>query len=309
MNLSSRNFIKRILILGHSGFIGGHLVRRLQSLPNVEIIGEALPDIDLTRSEDAEKLVPLLDAQTTVVMCAAIKRQLGDNLDTFSRNVTMAVNLCRILEKRPVARFIYFSSAAVYGEEITNLQITEETVIQPTSLYGAGKFACECLFRKIIGPPATLVILRPALIYGPNDQGSYGPSGFVKAAVKGEPITLWGDASELREFVFVEDVARLVHRLVVHEFEGVLNIVTGKSHAFKEALDFVAQLVPLKYEVVSRSRTKSKADHRFDITRLRRSFPDFLFTGLEEGIRRTIQFETGGVSDTTSGIPCHAGRT
>jgi len=298
MNSGSRQNIKRVLILGHSGFIGGHLVRRLrEQLPDKEIVGEALPAIDLTRGEDAEKLTPLFDDGTAVIMCAAIKRQLGDDLDTFSRNVAMAVNLCRIIEKRPVARFVFFSSAAVYGEEITSLQITEETAVQPTSFYGAAKFACECLFRKIIRPPASLVILRPALIYGPGDQGGYGPSGFVKTAVKGGPITLWGDGTELREFVFIEDVTRLVHQLVFHEFDGVLNIVAGKSHSFKEALDAVSQLVPTRHEVVSRPRTKPKADHAFDTARLKQLFPDFTFTGLEEGIGWTVEFERGSVSD------------
>jgi UDP-glucose 4-epimerase len=309
MNSSANQNIKRVLILGHSGFIGSHLVRHLREhLSDVEIVGEALPDIDLIRREDAEKLAPLFDAGTVVIMCAAIKRQMGDNLDTFSANVAMAANLCRLLEKRPVARFVFFSSAAVYGEEITSLKITEETAAQPTSFYGAAKFACECLFRKVIQPPASLVILRPALVYGPGDQGSYGPSGFVKAAVRGEPITLWGDGTELREFVFVEDVAQLVRRLVFHEFRGVLNIVTGKSHTFKEALDGVSQLVPLKYEVVSRPRTKPKADHAFDTARLKQFFPDFPFTGLEEGIERTVEFEKGSVSAKISGTPSKAQR-
>src|SRR5438034_8940019 len=93
MNSSSRQNVKRVLILGHSGFIGSHLVCRLpDQLPFVEIVGEELPTIDLTRDEDTEKLAPLFDAGTTVIMCAAMKRQMGDNLDTFSRNVAMAVN-------------------------------------------------------------------------------------------------------------------------------------------------------------------------------------------------------------------------
>src|SRR2546421_8155294 len=131
---SHQNRIERVLILGHSGFIGGHLVRWFREhSPGVKILGEALPNIDLIRGEDADKLAPLFDAGTAVIMCAAIKRQLGDNLDTFSRNVTMAVNLCRLLEKRPVARLVFFSSAAVYGEEIEGVAITTATAGQSKS--------------------------------------------------------------------------------------------------------------------------------------------------------------------------------
>ena len=295
--------ITRVAVLGHSGFIGGHLVRFFgEHSPEVEVIGQALPAFDLTRPDDVDKLVGFFDDHTAVLMCAAIKRQLGDNLDAFARNVSMAVNLCRLLERRPVARFVFLSSAAVYGEEITDLRITEETPARPTSFYGAAKFACECLFRQVVSQRSgsSLLVLRPALIYGPGDQGGYGPSGFVKAAVAGRQIVLWGDGMEQREFVYIDDLIRLVHRLTFESFEGVLNVVSGRSCTFAQAIDLVARRVPLVQSVVSRPRTKPKADHAFQTGRLLDWLPDFSFTPLEEGIRRTAAAESHSASQTWS---------
>jgi UDP-glucose 4-epimerase len=284
--------VARVVVLGHGGFIGTHLARffREQS-PEIEVLGHALPTIDLSRLEDTQKLEDFFDSQTAVLMCAAIKRQLGDTLDTFSQNMSMAANLCRLLQKHPIRRFVFFSSAAVYGEERTNLHISEDTPVQPTSYYGAAKFACECIFRQVVSqlPECSLLVLRPALIYGPGDQGGYGPTGFIKAALGGEQIVLWGDGSEKREFVYVGDVLKIVHALTFHQYDGVLNVVSGTSYAFKDALNVVERLVPLEKPIGSRPRTKNKADHGFDNSRLRGLLPDLKFTKLAEGMRLTAE--------------------
>ncbi|UCD15397.1 MAG: NAD(P)-dependent oxidoreductase, partial [Candidatus Omnitrophota bacterium] len=199
-NNKSANNIKRILILGHSGFIGSHLMRNFcDKEPQIELIGKSIPEIDLTKLEDVKSLSPFFDMETVVIMCAAIKRQFGDNLDTFSQNLAMVTNLCRILEQRLAKRFIFFSSAAVYGEDISNTNITEDTPVCPTSFYGMAKYICERLLIKNFNQSSkgSLFILRPPLIYGPGDMGStYGPAGFIKAALNNEKITLWGDGLE-----------------------------------------------------------------------------------------------------------------
>ncbi len=289
-----RDKARRVVILGATGFIGRAIRAQLhQNESHLALQGSGLPGLDLTRSEHAAQLVEWLTPDTILIHCAAIKRQIGDTLDAFERNIAITVNLCRLLEKRPVLRTIYFSSAAVYGEENTDMAITEETPVRPTSLYGAGKFACEGALRKTVQAHSvsSLVVLRPALIYGPGDQGGYGPSGFVRAAARGQGITLWGDGTERREFVFVADVARLVNRLLFHPFNGVLNVVTGHSHTFAEAVEIVSGLAPMAEQLSVKPRTKPKADHGFDTRRLQATFPDFLFTSLEDGIRLTFEAE------------------
>ncbi len=283
---------RRIIVLGHSGFIGGHILRTLREVsPDLELRGLSYPEFDLTCFEHAQSLAEEFTPETVVIVCAAIKRQLGDNLDAFSANVAMAVNLARVLEARPVKRVVFFSSAAVYGEEHTNLAINEETPIAPTSYYGAAKFTGESILRQACNrhPASSLVCLRPAQVYGPGDQAAYGPTGFLRAAREGRDIVLWGDGTERREFVYVEDVARLVQRLVSHPYAGPLNVVTGGSRSFAEAVDIVHNLVPLRQAPASRPRTKPKADHGFTAARLQGLFPDFSFTPLEEGIRRNLE--------------------
>lgn len=184
----------------------------------------------------------------------------------------------------------FFSSAAVYGEDVHNTNITEDTPPHPTSYYGLAKFTSEILLRKAIGQNQTsLLVLRPALIYGPGDQGGYGPTGFIKSALAGEPIVLWGDGEEKREFIYVGDVARIVHALTSQDYDGVVNVVSGHSYTFKDALEVVSRLLPLGQPPGSRPRTKNKADHGFDNSRLRSLLPDFQFTDLANGVRLTFE--------------------
>lgn len=289
--------IARVLILGHSGFIGSHLEKFFQRhFPGIEVVGRSAPEFDLTREQDAETLAGFLNLQTVVVMCAAIKRQLGDSLDTFSQNVQMVVNLCRQLQQRPVKRLVFFSSAAVYGEEVQNTCITEQTPVHPTSFYGTAKYAAERLLEKVIptNEQSSLLILRPPLIYGPGDQGSiYGPSGFARAAINGETISIWGDGTERREFMFVEDIAEIVCRLVFNRYKGVLNVASGRSYTYLDILEVLSRTLPGKIQTTSRPRSKNKVDHGFSNTTLAKLLPGFSFTPLQEGIRRTIIAQQG----------------
>jgi len=289
------NNIRRILVLGHTGFIGSCLERHFRHLlPDIEIVGRSLPNVDLTKEEDVINLSDFFNLESAVIMCAAIKRQFGDSLDTFLQNLSMTMNLCRLLEKRPVKRFIFFSSAAVYGEDIHNINITEQTPVHPTSYYGMAKHISECLFTKVIGQEAqgSLVILRPPLIYGPGDAGeTYGPVKFINAARDKEQITLWGDGRERREFIFIEDIIKIVYHLVFHKYTGVINVASGKSHSFRDVIEIVSHLISDDLKLNSRPRTKEKVDNEFSNSRFINLFKDFSFVGLDEGIGRTFDAE------------------
>jgi UDP-glucose 4-epimerase len=289
---STQSEISRVVILGHTGFIGGHLHHHFKAhSPSTELVGLDFPDIDLTKPDDAERLKDVLDNKTALIVCAAIKKQMGDDLSSFYKNIQITVNICNVLGETPARRVIFFSSAAVYGESVHNTHIDEETSLQPHSFYGIGKMTSELLLRKVVSihKDSTLLLLRPALIYGPGDQGGYGPTGFVKAASSGQEIVLWGDGSEKREFIFVLDVAKIVHALTFDSCQGTLNVVSGTSYTFLEALQIVDELIGLKKPSSTRPRTQPKADHGFVASRLRDLIPGIQFTALREGIRQTVQ--------------------
>jgi UDP-glucose 4-epimerase len=279
----------RIVILGHTGFIGSRLMARLTALhPDVPVVGASLTGLDLADPESAARLDALFDPETVVVMCAAIKRQLGDTADIYLKNTAIIVNFANLLARHPVRRVVYFSSCAVYGEDIENLAITEDSPLVARSYYGQSKITAEWILERTVAglPQTSLGLLRPATIYGPGDLATaYGPSGFLDAAVHGRPITLWGDGSELRELLYIDDVVEAAAAYVTTDHTGPLNIVAGESYRFSDALEAVKQTVGSLPEVTSRPRSKPKVDNVYDNAALRRVLPGVRFRTLADGIR------------------------
>ncbi|HEY3327336.1 MAG TPA: NAD(P)-dependent oxidoreductase [Novimethylophilus sp.] len=286
--VSSPDHKRKVVVIGHTGFIGRSLVECFRNaFPDLEVLTP--PRIDLSRAEEAARLAPWLTTDSIVVLCAAVKKQLGDSLDIFSTNLRVTENLCRMLEKHPPARVVYFSSASVYGEGSSNLDITESTAINPSTYYGVGKYCAEELLKKTLEHTRTsLLILRAPLIYGTGDKSrGYGPTGFVwNALYSNGDITLWGGGEELREFVFIDDAARIACELALHGYAGVVNIATGTSHSFREILDCLAQHAPLA--VTSKPRSKPRVDQAYRNRLLRELLPGAAFTSLHEGIARLL---------------------
>ncbi len=281
----------KIVILGHSGFIGSHLEQLLSKSSNWDVIGRSLPDVDITNQDHVSQLIPFFLPDTTLVLAAAVKRQFGDTIEALRQNMLIIENICRLLETYPVRRVIFMSSAAVYGEETENTDISELTPVNPTSYYGINKYTGERLLRKACAEnqQTSLVCLRPPLVYGPNDQGrTYGPSGFATAALDGVPITLWGDGAELREFIYIEDLCRVIEFFADNEFEGELNVVSGISYCFADVVTILKGKLP-NIEVKTRSRSKQKANNAFNAQKIKSLLPiNFRFTTLEDGVARIL---------------------
>jgi UDP-glucose 4-epimerase len=263
----------------------------------IPVIGRSAAEIDLTRATSVAELTSLLDSGTAVVICAAIKKQLGDNLEVAAENLAITLNVCRALAARPARRIVFFSSAAVYGEDVQHDIISEMTGVVPTSYYGIAKFTAERLLLRTVGqrPDSSLLILRPALVYGPDEPADYyGPSGFLRMALGRMPITLWGDGTELREFLFIDDIVALARRLTFSGPTGVINLVSGTSYTYLQALDAIAAIIGERPGVTARPRTKAKVDHRFDASALRKTCPGFEFTSMQAGLQRIAATAPGG---------------
>lgn len=286
--------IRRLVVLGHSGFVGQRVMSYFQDrCPHIDIVGISSRDVDLTQIDQSMRLAEYFDKITAVIMCSGIKSNYGSNLETFAQNVIMAQNLCRVLAKYPVRKFIFFSSIAVYGVEKHNVNITERTEITPDTHYGLAKYSSEVLlsleFAKL--KQGSLIILRPATIYGPNEKIiAATPSGFLTTYLNGGQITLWGDGSELREFLFIEDLIRILDFLVHSSFTGVINAGSGVGHSYHEALEMISHLLDKKLTVNHREpRSKPKIDKIYNTELLRNLIPQFSFTPLDKGLQQILE--------------------
>ena len=278
-----------VILLGHTGFIGRNIYKTLVSAGVNNLIGISTDEIDLTAEKGHEALLKYLSPDCIVIMCSGIKKQLGDNLKSFEKNMTIVNNFMMAASKVHPQKIIFFSSASVYGEDVDHHgAISEETPVQPRTYYGIAKYTAERLLKKLCADMQTqLVILRPPLIYGRDDiSRGYGPTGFMYKAVNNEELTIWGDGSEFREFIYVDDVGKIVNLLINSDYSGILNLVSGKSYTYKQILDSLNKIAGKNIKVVSRQRTKEKVNQHYSNELIHNVLGDFKFTSLEDGLRK-----------------------
>ncbi len=278
----------RVVIVGAGGFVGKAAAKNLIGR-GTQVAGVAHRDLDLLAADAAMQLASMLRKNDTLVMIAA--RAPVKNNAMLIDNLRMMAAVCTALESAPVAHVIYISSDAVYADADTPL--TEASCAQPGSLHGVMHLARETMLAGACKMP--LCILRPTLIYGASDpHNGYGPNRFRRLAQRGEEIVLFGAGEERRDHVYIDDVAEIVARCVVHQSEGVLNIATGTVTSFRDVAKNIAAMAPKNPAIRNTPRT-TPMPHRgyraFDAASTARAFPDFHFTPLERGLALSQQQE------------------
>jgi nucleoside-diphosphate-sugar epimerase len=192
-------------------------------------------------------LEPLLDDVTHVFHLAAqagVRGSWGDQFRTYtSHNVDATQRLLEAVKERPIHRLVYASSSSVYGD-VAAIPMREESVLQPVSPYGVTKLAAEhlCyLYHVNYGVPS--VSLRYFTVYGPKQRPDMGFNRFIRAALLGQPITLFGDGEQTRDFTFVDDiVAATVAAGDRGTPGGVYNIGGGNRVTINHVLDTIGTI-------------------------------------------------------------------
>ena len=112
---------------------------------------------------------------------------------------------------------------------------------------------------------------------------------FFESIFRDKKVHLYGDGSEMRDLLFVDDLVRITTEFAFGELCGTYNVASGKSHSFQEILGILRKISGVDFDVLQSERSKPKVDQQFDTSKLLKAIPGFRFTELEEGIRRTVQ--------------------
>ena len=263
----------RYLITGGAGFIGSHLAERL--LAGGHFV-QVLDDLSSGRSENVPAGAELIAADVTdpdAVQCAfegidgcfhlaaiasveRCRKQLAhSNAVNLGGTITVFEEAVRAQAHRgrPVP-VIYASSAAVYGNP-DETPISEGAPPRPENSYGLDKLCCE-MHAAVIGRSNELRVagLRFFNVYGPRQSPDSPYSGvisiFCERTVAGEPIDIHGDGSQIRDFIYVDDVVAALLRAMdaVGPVPHVFNISTGVGTSISQLGRAISQILGCPFE-------------------------------------------------------------
>jgi UDP-glucose 4-epimerase len=222
-----------------------------------------------------------------LVFVSALTPDKGRDIATLMRNLRMGENVSASLKDSGCSHIIYISSDAVYddGAEL----ITETTGANPSSFHGVMHLTRERMLAYTAGDAGLpLLILRPSLLYGPDDtHNGYGPNRFLSTAKNDGVITLFGNGEEKRDHVYIADLARLIGLSLMSRTEGVLNVATGVSVSFFDVAQTIAGLGEKKVEIECLPRAMPVTHRHFDTADGIKAFSSFQYTPVQSGIPET----------------------
>jgi nucleoside-diphosphate-sugar epimerase len=252
---------KRVCITGVSGFIGSHLAEKLGRKYYVIGIDRVSPSDDTKKyidefyEDDINKSLPELDDLYAVVHLAA-RAGVRESERLFESYVTDNIVgtkniLSKCINDWEPEKCIITSSSSVYGD-------TKEP-IHPKSPYALTKVSNELLLEMYknmdIINPLKYTVIRPFTVYGPRQRKDLAISKFIHAILKDEPIEIFGNGYQSRDFTYVRDVVECVDRLLLpvvnFEYSEGYDIGSGNSYNLYEIIQIISTIlrkpVTIKY--------------------------------------------------------------
>ena len=232
----------KILVTGAAGFIGSHLCERLLQMKDIDVIGIdgfinpslnqskqrnlrlllthprfQFHQVDL-RQADLERLLDGVQVVYHLAGMPGVRTSWGTDFQAYvDHNIVATQILLEAVCKFPLKKFIYVSTSSVYGEKVG--KVAEDSIPTPLSPYGVSKLTGEYLckvYQVSYGIP--IVILRYFTVFGPRQRSDMAIHRFIKGILHHEPIRIYGDGLQTRDFTFIRDCVEGT-ALVLNEME------------------------------------------------------------------------------------------
>jgi nucleoside-diphosphate-sugar epimerase len=301
----------KALVTGAAGFIGSHLTAALldkgATVVGLDCFTDYYPRAIKERNLDENKLregfrfaettiadadLPaLLDGVTHVFHLAAqagVRKSWGKDFKTYTVNNIDATQL--LLEAcvgRPIQKFVHASSSSVYGDRAA-IPMREDALPRPVSPYGVTKLAAEQLgYLYHVNFKVPAVAMRYFTVYGPRQRPDMAFNRFIRAAIKAEPITLYSDGEQTRDFTFVADAVAATIAAGERGVPGTAyNIGGGSRVSMNHVVKIIETIAGHPLAILREAAQKGDMRDTYADTTLART--DLGFTpkvSLEEGIQ------------------------
>ena len=308
----------KAVVTGAAGFIGSHLSEHLvqagHSVVGIDVFTDYYPrsrkeqNLATLRNTDRFTLVEtslaeadwplLLDGVTWVFHLAAqagVRKSWGRDFHVYTvNNVEGTQTLLEACKGRPIDRLVYASSSSVYGDDVP-LPMREDALPQPVSPYGVTKLSAEQLCHLYYANyRVPTVSVRYFTVYGPRQRPDMGFHKFFQAAMRNEPVQVFGDGRQTRDFTFVSDaVAATISASTRGTPGGVYNIGGGSRVELLDIFELIGRVTgrPLRLNMME-PQAGDMRDTYADTARARAELAFAPAVTLEQGLRAQFQWMT-----------------
>lgn len=294
-----------VLVLGGNGFLGSHLVDRLVGAGNrVRVFDRSPAPFTEPHSEveyvtgnfnDQSLLAEALVGIDVVAHLISTTVPSTSNLDPVADiegNLINSVNLLKLMQLQKVKKIVYLSSGGtVYGVP-NESPIPESHPLRPISSYGIVKVAIEnYLYMAHQSAGLEYCVLRASNPYGPR-QGHGGVQGvittFLSNIANDRTIEIWGDGEVVRDFIYIEDLANLIEKVIYSNKQGCYNAGYGQGFSINEVLQYIKNTIEVEVKVEYSDKRVFDVPHVVLDSQLAMTDFDWLpTTGIEEGVMET----------------------
>ena len=300
---------KRICVTGGAGFLGTHLIKKLNARGAHEIFIPKIEDYDLVNPDDIRRMLD--DSQPDVIIhLAAHVGGIGANMEKpaefFYDNLMMGVQLMHESWKRGLEKFVAIGTICAYPK-FTPIPFKEENLWdgypeETNAPYGLAKkmlLVQAQAYRQQYGFNA--IFLLPVNLYGPGDNFNPKSSHVIPALIRkcleakdqgAEQIIAWGDGSPTREFIYVEDAAEGI-ALATEKYDGSEPVNIGSSFeiSIKDLTEKIARMTGFEGKIVwDTTKPNGQPRRKLDTSRADQYFGFVAKTDFEQGLQKTIDW-------------------
>lgn len=263
----------KVLITGAGGFVGAHLLKRATHVFGCEnviaLTSKNIQGYNCIVNEDQN--LSALDNQVFSEIDVLIHAGAFTPKSTAEANCVASCNQNIVYTAQLLScsfenlkKIIYTSTLDVYGDSAC---ISESTETKPATLYGASKLYCEHMIGAYgVGKGISTQILRLGHIYGPGEEKYKKMLPLtINNILLDRPVEIWGEGSELRSFIYIDDVvSSILSSIELRENVGVINVVGGVSLSIRELVEKIIATSGKSVSVVFREAASKGKDFVFD---------------------------------------------